>query len=127
MPPVRSILRAALWSWGLGYVVLWGLAIWALGETHPLWRDPACRADANQVVFYFDCGRAGAIAALAMLTNWAFTFTIWAPVYIAAATVRADALAVALPVVASHVLGLPAAVYVAMRTAQAGFARLRRA
>jgi hypothetical protein len=71
------------------------------------------------------CDAASPLAILAAVANVALTATVWAPVYLAAATVQPDAIAIALPIVLIHLVGLPLGIFVLVRLL-AGVLDLRR-
>ena len=116
MRRLNDYFRFAVWQSGLGYIVLWCLTFWALDEGPAIFgRSGVCHPDEAKVLFYWVCDPASALSILASLVNTAFTVTIWSPVYVAAATVRPDAIALAAPIIGAHVIGLPAAIFVAIR------------
>jgi Mg2+/citrate symporter len=63
---------------------------------------------------------------LATLANTALTLTVWGPVYIAAAAVKADAIVVAVPIVVVHLIGFSTAILVTVRLTLSFFQMLRR-
>jgi hypothetical protein len=107
--------RVAVWHSGLSYIALWAMAFWTLDEGPHIFAAAGCHPDAAQVLFYWICDPARPISILAALANTALTMTAWAPVYVAAATVRPDALWAAVPILAAHIMGLPAALFVSIR------------
>jgi hypothetical protein len=111
-----------VWSSGLGYVALWCVTLWTLDHGAAVFGGSGvCRPDLAKVLFYWVCEPASPLALLAALANAALTMTVWAPVYVAAAAVRPDAIALAAPILAVHLVGLPAALLVAIRLMRAGF------
>jgi hypothetical protein len=88
-------------------------------------RTGACHVDSAKVMFYWVCDPASPLTILAALANTALTATVWAPVYIAAATVQPEAIAIAVPIIATHVIGLPMAILVMTRLMLRFFAALR--
>ena len=78
------------------------------------------------MLFYWVCDPANPLAILSAVVNSALTITVWAPVYIAAATVRPDAVAIAVPIIAAHIIGLPTAIFVMMRVMLKFFELVRR-
>lgn len=89
--------------------------MWTLGDGASVFGSGDCHPDEAKVLFYWVCNADNPLSILATLSNTALTATVWAPVYIAAATVRPDAIAIAAPIVGAHIVGLPAAIFVAMR------------
>jgi hypothetical protein len=127
MQRLKDYSRFIVWQTGIGYLLLWAVTFWTLDEGGAVFgRSGACYPDAAKVLFYWVCDGAGPLAVLASVSNAALTATVWAPVYLAAATVRPDAAAIAAPIVALHVVGLPLAIFVVMRILSAAF-DLRRA
>ena len=97
-------------------MALWAMTYWTLDHGGAVFSSSGqCRPDVAQVLFYWVCDRASPLSLLASLANTALTLTVWAPVYIAAATVRPDWIIIAAPSVVAHVVGLPAALFVTIR------------
>jgi hypothetical protein len=127
MQRLKDYGRFLLWWSGLGYIALWATTLVTLHHGATLFgRSGLCRPDAAQVLFYWVCDAGSGLALLAAIANVALTITVWAPVFIAAATVLPEALALALPIIAAHVIGLPAALLVMIRAMLALFALVRR-
>lgn len=126
MRRLKDYLGFAVWQSGLSYIALWAVTLWSL-DWGPAAFDGRCGVDSAKVMFYWACDPADPISILAALANTALTVTVWAPVYVAAATVRSEAMAIAVPIVAAHVIGLPAAIFVMMRLMQKVLAALRSA
>jgi hypothetical protein len=104
------------WQTGLGYLMLWGVAYWTLAHGAAVFGGSGvCHADSAQVLFYWACDPASPLAILAGAANFALTATVWAPVFVAAATVDQDAVVIAVPIVALHLLGLPLGILVLVR------------
>jgi hypothetical protein len=116
MQRLKGYFSAFVWQAGLGYVVLWAVTYWTLAEGGSVFgKSGVCRPDEAKVLFYWVCDPASLLSIPATVANFALTVTVWAPVYVAAATVRPDAMFIALPIVLAHVVGLPAAIFVIIR------------
>ena len=116
MQRLKDYAHFLAWSAGLGYLALWCVTMWALEHGGSFFSSSGvCRPDASKVLFYWVCNPAHPIAVFAGIVNAALTITVWAPVYVAAATVRPEALLIAIPIVSAHVIGLPTALFVAVR------------
>jgi hypothetical protein len=116
MRRLKAYFRFIAWTLGLGYIVLWLATVLTLDHGATVFGDlGACAPDTAKVLFYWNCNPASPSAFLSAIANTALTVTVWAPVYVAAATVRPDAIMLALPIVLTHAIGLPAALYVAIR------------
>jgi hypothetical protein len=116
MQRFKDYIAAAVWQIGLGYLGLWTLVFWILAQGPVVFgRSGACRPDLAQVLFYWSCEPGTLIAYAADIANVALTVTVWAPVYLAAATVHPDAIALAAPILALHLVGLPAGLLVGIR------------
>ncbi len=116
MRRIADYLHFLIWQSGLSYIALWLLTLWTLGDGASVFaRSGVCHPDEAKVLFYWVCDPASLLSIVATLSNTALTATVWAPVYVAAATVRPDAIAIAAPIVAVHCIGLPSAIFVAMR------------
>jgi hypothetical protein len=127
MHRLRDYGTFVVWSSGLGYVALWCVTLWTLDHGAAMFGGSGvCRPDLAKVLFYWVCDPASPRAFLAAIANAALTVTVWAPVYVAAAAVRPDAIVIAVPIVAVHLVGLPAALLVAIRLMLALFRAARR-
>ncbi len=127
MRRLRDYCRILIWQTGIGYMLLWAVTLWTLDEGATVFgKSGVCYPDQAKVLFYWVCDAASPLAILAGVANVALTATVWAPVYIAAATVQPDAVAIALPIVAVHVIGLPLAIFVLVRVMAAALDLRRR-
>jgi hypothetical protein len=128
MRRLKDYLSFVAWQSGLSYIALWAVTFWSL-DWGPIvfGRTDACHVDNAKVMFYWVCDPASPLAILAAVADTALTVTVWAPVYVAAATVQPEAIAIAVPIVAAHVIGLPMAILVMTRLMLRFFAGLRRA
>ncbi len=116
MRRLKDYFRVAAWNSGVGYIALWAVTFWALDHGRTVFGNSGlCRADEAKVLFYWICDPATPLGILASVVNTALTVTVWSPVYIAAATVRPEAIAIAAPIVLTHLIGLPTAIFVAIR------------
>ena len=115
MRRLQDYIRFLVWQSGIGYVLLWVVTFWTLDYGQAIFGASGCHPDQAKVLFYWICDSDNPLAMLATLANTALTATVWAPVYIAAATVRPDAISIAAPIVGVHLIGLPAAIFVTIR------------
>jgi hypothetical protein len=115
MQRLRDYLRFLSWSSGLGYIALWAMTLWTLDQGAAVFARAGCRAGDTMALFYWVCSAGNPMSIVASLSNTALTLTLWGPVYLAAVTVDSDALKIALPIVATHAFGLPAAILVLAR------------
>jgi hypothetical protein len=116
MRRLRDYLKVMAWQTGLGYLLIWAVTFWTLDEGARVFGGSGvCLPDQAKVLFYWVCEAASPLSILASLSNAALTVTVWAPVYVAAATIRPDALAIAAPIVAVHAIGLPLGIFVLIR------------
>jgi hypothetical protein len=117
MQRLRDYARFLVWSSGLGYLALWAATFWTLDYGAALFaKSGSCRPDVARELFYWTCDPASPLAMLGALANTALAFTVWAPVYVAAAMVQPQLIVIAGPIVATHVIGLPAALLVTIRS-----------
>src|SRR5215471_18226824 len=108
--------KLIVWQTGLGYLLLWAVTLWTLNDGAAVFgKSGVCFPDAAKVLFYWVCDVASPLSILASVANGALTATVWAPVYLAAATVDPEAIVVAVPIVLVHVIGLPLAILVLIR------------
>lgn len=114
------------WQAGLGYLLLWAVTYWTLADGAAVFgRSGACHADSAQVLFYWACDPESPLSILASVVNFALTATVWAPVFVAAATVDPGAATIAVPIVAVHVFGLPFGILVLIRLLARAFDAMR--
>jgi hypothetical protein len=126
MARLKAFFRVFVWQAGAGYLALWAITYWTLDQGGLVFgQSGVCHPDAAKVLFYWVCDGASPYAFLAALANFALTVTVWSPVYIAAASVSPDAIAIALPIVLLHVVGLPASILVRVRLMVGALDRLR--
>src|SRR5262249_33397802 len=78
-------------------------------------KSGVCFPDEAKVLFYWVCDPASPLTILASIANAALTATVWAPVYLAAATAEPGAITIAGPIIALHLIGLPLALFVLIR------------
>jgi hypothetical protein len=118
MHRLKAYFNAFVWQAGLGYLALWAITIWSLDQGPAVFgASGVCQPDQAKVLFYWVCDPTSPFGILAALANFALTTTVWAPVYVAAATVKPDAMAIAVSIVLLHVVGLPTAIFVVVRLA----------
>jgi hypothetical protein len=116
MRRIKDYCKFVAWQTGLGYLLLWAVTFWTLDEGSAVFgKSGVCVPDEAKVLFYWVCEAASPLSILATLSNVALTATVWAPVYVAAATVDPDAIAIAVPILAVHVIGLPLGIFVLIR------------
>jgi hypothetical protein len=116
MRRLKDYLKILAWQTGLGYLLLWAVTFWTLDEGAAVFgKSGVCLPDQAKVLFYWVCEPRSPLSILASLANVALTVTVWAPVYLAAATVEREAMAIALPIMAVHLIGLPLGMFVLIR------------
>jgi hypothetical protein len=129
MSRLWDYLHFLAWKAGLGYIALWCATFATLDHGPALFGGSGvCRPDAAKVLFYWVCDAESPLSIAAAVANTALTATVWAPVYVAAATVRPEAIVLAVPIVMTHLVGLPTAIFVTLRmlTGLLGLAKRRR-
>jgi hypothetical protein len=114
MPRLKSYLHIAAAQVGFAYIALWAITFVMLDYGPHLFAG-ACRPVGVKLLFYWACEPTSPLVFIAGIVNMALTVTVWAPVYVAAATVRPDAIALAAPILLVHLVGLPAAILVSIR------------
>src|SRR5260370_42559482 len=108
MRRLKDYCRLVAWQTGLGYLLLWAVPFWALDEGATVFgKSGVCYPDAAKVLFYWVCEATSPFAILASVVNVALTATVWAPVYLAAATAQPAAATIAAPIIVVHLVGLP--------------------
>jgi hypothetical protein len=122
MRRLRDYCRFVAWQAGLGYLLLWAVTFWTLDEGASVFgKSGVCFPDEAKVLFYWICDPASPLTILASVANAALTATVWAPVYLAAATAEPGAITIAGPIIALHLIGLPLALFVIIRLLAAAF------
>jgi hypothetical protein len=122
MQRFKGYLNVIAWQTGVAYLLLWMVTFWTLYEGASVFANSGvCYPDTATVLFYWVCTTRSPLAILASVANVALTATVWAPVYIAAATVKPEAISIALPIIALHVVGLPLALFVLVRLLATAF------
>jgi hypothetical protein len=115
MSRLKAYLHIAVSQLGLAYIALWAVTF-AVLDYGPHVFAGACRPVGSQLLFSWSCDAGSpSLAFVAAVANAALSVTVWAPVYVAAATVRPDALMLAFPILLVHLIGLPAALLVSIR------------
>jgi hypothetical protein len=116
MRRLKDYCRLLAWQTGVSYLLLWAVTVWALDEGATVFgKSGVCYPDEAKVLFYWVCEAASPYSILASVVNFALTATVWAPVYVAAATAQPDALVIAVPIVILHLVGLPLGIFVLIR------------
>jgi hypothetical protein len=114
MPRLKLCLHVAAVQSGLAYIALWAITFLVL-DYGPLIFDGACRPVGSQLFFYWSCEASSPLAFAASIANTALATTVWAPISLAAATMRPDAFVLAIPILLVHLIGLSAALLLAIR------------
>jgi hypothetical protein len=126
MQRLKEYCRIVAWQTGLGYLLLWAVTFWTLDEGPAVFaHSGVCHPDLTAALFYWTCDPASPMQILASLANGALTATVWAPIYVAAATVVPAAIVVAGWIMAVHVIGLPLGLFVLIRGMTKAFDALR--
>jgi hypothetical protein len=120
MGRIRDYVRFIAWQTGLSYLLMWAVTFWALDYGAAVFgTSGVCHPDAAKELFYWVCDASSPLSILSTVVNVALTATVWAPVYIAAASVQPEAMTVAAPIIAIHAVGFPLALFVLVRTVAA--------
>jgi len=126
MQRLKEYGRIVAWQTGVGYLLLWAVTFWTLDEGPAVFANSGvCHPDLNAALFYWSCDPSSSMQILASLANGALTATVWAPIYVAAATVAPAAIVVAAWIMAVHVIGLPLGLFVFIRAMTKAFDALR--
>lgn len=118
MRRIKDYCRFVVWQTGLSYLLLWAVTLWTLDEGAAVFgKSGVCHPNPAKALFYWVCDASSPLSILATVANVALTATVWAPVYIAAAASgQSDAMALAGPIIAIHVVGFPLALFVLVKT-----------
>ena len=116
MRRIKDYCKFIAWQTGLSYLLLWAVTFWTLDEGATVFgKSGVCYPNAAKALFYWVCDASSPLSILATVANVALTATVWAPVYIAAASAQPDAMAIAGPIIAIHVIGLPLGLFVLVK------------
>jgi hypothetical protein len=123
MQRLKDYSKFIAWHAGLAYLLLWAVTFWTLDEGTLVFGKSGCYPDSAKVLFYWVCEPGSPIGILASIANAALTATVWAPVFLAAASVQSgpDAIAIAAVIIAVHVIGLPLGILAVIRMLAAAF------
>src|SRR5215831_7385972 len=121
MQRLKDYSKFIAWHAGLAYLLLWAVTFWTLDEGALVFGKSGCHPDSAKVLFYWVCEPGSPIGILAGIANTALTVTVWAPVFLAAATVQPDSTAIAGVIIAVHVIGLPLGILATIRMLAAAF------
>lgn len=116
MQRLKGYLGVIAWQIGLGYLALWAIAFVVLDHGPRLFgMSSTCHVETTQHLLRWVCDPGSPLTWLAGIANAAVTATVFAPVYLAAATVNPDAAAIAVAILLVHGIGLPTALLVLIR------------
>lgn len=108
--------RLAVRQIGLAYVVLWGVTWWTLDHGSTLLGPGAgCRLESLSDLVVWNCASGTRLDVVADLVNGVLASTVWAPAVVLSAVVQPEVRLLAVAVVGLHLVGLPAALLVAIR------------
>ncbi|MFL9828730.1 hypothetical protein, partial [Rhodoplanes sp. SY1] len=108
--------RLALRTLGVFYIALWGITWLILAYGGEVLRpDHGCRLEGLSALVLWRCTGGAHLPVVADLANGVLASTVWAPVVVLAAAVQPEVRLVAFLVVGLHVVGLPAALLIAIR------------
>lgn len=100
---------------GLGFWLVWATAILMLVDGHPLMGQTACGPIDGTNIFW-ECASTKLHAALATTINTIIVLTLAMPVFVLAANIDLTFLPLALPGILFHIFGLPAGMFVLVRS-----------
>ncbi len=117
MRRIKDYCKFIAWQTGMSYLLLWAVTFWTLDEGAIVFgKSGVCHPNAAKALFYWVCDPSSPLSILATVANVALTLTVWAPVYVAAATsAQPDAVAFAGPIIAVHVIGFPLGLFVLVK------------
>ena len=108
--------RLAVRMIGVAYLILWGVAWWSLDHGAAVLTSlGACRLEPLSELLVWRCLPEAPLPGLADLLNGALAGTVWAPAVVLAAVSQPDVRLIAVMLVGLHLVGLPAALLVAIR------------
>ncbi|NVO15933.1 MAG: hypothetical protein HXX10_18015 [Rhodoplanes sp.] len=108
--------RLAIRQVGLAYVVLWGVTWWTLDHAPTLLGSGAgCRLESLSDLVVWSCTSGARLEVVADLVNGVLASTVWAPAVVLSAAAQPEVRLLAFAVVGLHLVGLPAALLVAIR------------
>ena len=111
----RRIIKLGVISLGLAFFLFWGAAAALLVDGHPYSAAQGCSA-IDEAGDFWECGQGPEQAFGATAVNSVMALTIAMPVFAIAAYFDTLFLQIALPGILFNVLGLPAAMFVLVRS-----------
>lgn len=100
---------------GLGFWICWAASLFFLVEGHPLQGVTAC-APMDGVDVFWECSTNKLHAVLATSVNALIVLTLAMPIFVVAANIDPSVLPLALPGILFHIVGLPAGMFVLVRS-----------
>lgn len=110
---------------GLGFWLCWGTSALLLVEGHPLSSAESC-APIDDIGLFWDCTTGKAQALLVATLNALVALTLAVPVFIVGAQINPSFVPLALPGVLFHAIGLPAGLFVLVRSCRRLFEQFTR-
>lgn len=112
---------------GLGFWICWAASLFFLVEGHPLQGISAC-APIDGVEVFWECSTNKMHALAATTVNALIVVTLATPIFVIAANIDPTVLPLALPGIMFNIVGLPAGMFVLVRSIRRLWerARLRR-
>lgn len=100
---------------GLAFWLAWGIAAFVVLDGHPLHAVEAC-GPMDQTGIFWECASGKLHVLIASTINALIVLTLAMPAFVVAANFDPAALPLALPGLMFHAIGLPAALFVLVRT-----------
>lgn len=112
---IHRILKTIAWPYAVAYMGLWSVFMWFAQYGGVIRANADCAQVPDAPLPLWTCSGDGFLSIAALVVDLALLLTVWAPAFVAAATVNAAAIPIAASLVAGHLLGLAASVYAMVR------------
>lgn len=110
------VVRLIAWGAGLSYISTWAMLLWFMTDGAFIRANPSCDPILLwDTLAFWSCGEPALAVTLANMINVALALTLWAPAFLAIALNDPAGWVIALPILVTHLVGLPSAAYVALR------------
>ena len=115
---MRRFLTKLAWPYGIAYAMLWLAFLWFAADGALIRNNPGCSPIESAPLPLWTCSEFGATYLLTLLIDIALLAIMWAPVFIAAATVNLATVPLAVPLIFGHVMGVTALIYALIKALQ---------
>jgi hypothetical protein len=112
----KTWLRGIAWTVGIGYLLVWALLFWFLHDGHVIRGASSCNPVLVFELSMWRCQTGTWVDFLAGTVNLVLAMTVWAPAFTLYVSHDPSYWTLVAPIYSAHLLGLPSAIYVLLRT-----------